>query len=813
MAIPMSSILDNLKLSFLNAKREREDDEYDEDVDALDHHVEQRKKKARTTTSIAAMMPRPATAAEVVLDVRSSGASPVALHTHSCSSSSTKSRAGIEADGTDILTGGTTENENRRPPIITVGCDVMAHILTFLEPPLILEILTMPFSKGWQQNFTSQSELWRVLCLVEPFKATFHDHDADVANSSLASASTTATATATGVVVAKSENKRLLDKYRLLYTSFVRCMKYISQIKDDAVHGRSPAYIDYGTASASGSAGGTSTSAATMNAIATAIATSSGNAGASASASAGNNGNNRTLSLPSPPTPPPLPTTLKLPPPPTASLKLPNENNTNNDTKGPPRLTTPARVATAVRKNTNTTKKHPLPKLGRSMITGRLFGPTSVKNRNLPWSFAIYSIVNWMVAYSDVEGIQTLCLRVLPTLLENEQHRLVAQNAGLADVVLRAMVIFSSRSSMQLHLAAFHAIVLLARPHGGKEGMLFHQSMTLKDGIFGRRTGGGIHHHPHHKLAQHAMMKHATKYGNHNNGTSAGMAVMLDSMKRFQDDAALSSMSCWALVNIALVSDQKAILVKLGGIEAIVNAMGRHPSSAELQFRALFALINLVIPSTENKNGADNTNNANGNGAVPAPAVAVAPAPLVPAARRQIRGGRPPPPPGAGGEDQEEDDQEEQQEQDHQLGDLNETTEKEVIDELVTEIASLVVRAMKNFCSSEAIVNRACLVLNNLSLTEEYHVVLLWTPQCYQMLEWCIANYRTDQVLQQSATGTLHRLQSTLSSNKEMREKFSQSLRTQSARVREQAQQHTAQQQQLKSNHNNSSSIVVQPQQ
>mmetsp|Transcript_60463 Transcript_60463/g.68533 ORF Transcript_60463/g.68533 Transcript_60463/m.68533 type:complete len:119 (+) Transcript_60463:360-716(+) len=31
MAIPMSSILDDLKLSFLNAKRDREDDEYDED--------------------------------------------------------------------------------------------------------------------------------------------------------------------------------------------------------------------------------------------------------------------------------------------------------------------------------------------------------------------------------------------------------------------------------------------------------------------------------------------------------------------------------------------------------------------------------------------------------------------------------------------------------------------------------------------------------------------------------------------------------------------------------------------------------------
>jgi len=47
------------------------------------------------------------------------------------------------------------------------------------------------------------------------------------------------------------------------------------------------------------------------------------------------------------------------------------------------------------------------------------------------------------------------------------------------------------------------------------------------------------------------------------------------------------------------------------------------------------------------------------------------------------------------------------------------------------------------------------------------------------MLEWCVANYKTDQVLQQSATGTLHRLQSTLSQNDEMRDKFSESLRQQ----------------------------------
>lgn len=43
------------------------------------------------------------------------------------------------------------------------------------------------------------------------------------------------------------------------------------------------------------------------------------------------------------------------------------------------------------------------------MITDRLLGPSASGrpgNLALPWSCAVYSIVNWMVSFSDVEGIQ-----------------------------------------------------------------------------------------------------------------------------------------------------------------------------------------------------------------------------------------------------------------------------------------------------------------------------------------------------------------------------------------------------------------------
>jgi hypothetical protein len=553
----------------------------------------------------------------------------------------------------------------------------MAHVLTFMEPPEILDVLTMPLSKDWQLNFTSTPELWRVLCLVDPFKAQIEDEDDDLDDSGSNNSFCSLQGDSDDV------DRRLLDRYRLLYTSFVRCMKYVSQIREDAINGRPPSYIDYGINGSSGSQQhghliqqaplvvGSNKSLRNFLARARGVVATTEREQRESSDTTGES---------------------------SEQGSQPEANSVNStDSSG----------GRSKRKRSRKRKREKKPKLGSSMITMRLLGPAASGqpgNLALPWSCAIYSIVNWMVAFSDVEGIQTLCMKVLPFLLEDDQQRMTAQRAGLTDVVLRAMVLFSD--SVQLHTAAFHTIVLLARPLGGREGMLFHSSMVAS-GIFG---------------------------GDNTQHRKNGIAVMLDSMRRFEDNDVLQAMSCWALVNIALAPAQKAELVKLGGIKATTNAMLRHPFSAEVQFRALFALINLVIPSVRLNEGS-------------AEAAAM---------------------------------------QEH-LGEVNDTSEKEIIDELVGEIADLVVRAMKNFCSSEAILNRACLVLHNLSLTQEYHATLLWTPNCYQMLEWCLSNYRTDHVLQQSATGTLNRLQLTLSNNDDLRVRFAEYIQAQQQSSLEQA--------------------------
>lgn len=343
-------------------------------------------------------------------------------------------------------------------------------------------------------------------------------------------------------------------------------------------------------------------------------------------------------------------------------------------------------------------------KYGSSKLTRKLLGPVHqagiAGNVDLPSSCAVYSIVNWMVTFADVAGIQTMCMHVLPILLEDDKQRTTAQNAGLTDIVLRAMVLFPDNA--ELHTSAFHTLVLLARPIGGKEGMIFYRAMVNALGIFNIGSSTG----------------------------KSGIAIMMDSMKRFSSNENLQAMSCWSMVNIALIQSQKVALVRLGGISAAGNAMMQHPSSPNVQFRALFALINLVIPS---ENLPENSLEAQ-------------------AIREQVDG-------------------------------VNKNSEIDMLDESVEYITNLVVVAMKNFCSNTAILNRACLVLHNLSLNDNYHNVLLWTPNCYQMIEWCIENYKQDKVLQQSARGTLQRLQVTLSNDETLQSRFADLLRAQQQSV------------------------------
>ena len=362
--------------------------------------------------------------------------------------------------------------------------------------------------------------------------------------------------------------------------------------------------------------------------------------------------------------------------------------------KGPNILNKPIGVLADEKNKASNNLVTKRPKYGNSMITSRLLGP-SQDNRpshlNLPLPCAIFSIVNWMVAFPQVEGIQVMCTRTWPFLLEDEQQRFTAQKYGLTEIVLKAMNAF--KHSLDLHIAGLHTLVLLGRPLGGQEGMVV--DIIERPLAIGRTNLGTV-----------ALLDRS--HGKRLNGVSK-VLIVLESMQRFAFDEKLQATACWAIVNLALVSTQKTILISHGGIKAITNAMMNHPKSYEVQFRALFALINLAIPC---KTSAVTKHTP------------------------------------------------------------SQKIERRVLDESVEEMCTLVVAALRNFHTNAIIRNRACLVLHNLSLTPEYLPTLLWTPFCYKMLSESSINYDSDHVLGRSALGGKRRLDEFLSKDSQLRLRF-----------------------------------------
>lgn len=305
-----------------------------------------------------------------------------------------------------------------------------------------------------------------------------------------------------------------------------------------------------------------------------------------------------------------------------------------------------------------------LPSNGSS-ITQNLYGflPTKLVSRapkhaarleminpafnGLPFTSTIYSIANWMMFYDDVEGIVSACLSTLSSMLDDESQRDNAQRIGLTDMVLKAMCFFAD--SVEIHEHAAKAIVTLARPIGGREGEVYELFM---------RPGNDV-------------------YRVNNKTGRFGIAVILDSMQRFIDHWQVQSMNCWSLINISLIPVQKRILIKLGGIEQILNSIRRHSNNEEVTFRAIFSLINLVSQTNERDSRA----------------VSVEENAMITA----------------------------------MIGEsLNSKDEMEIVMEHMEEIVSVITLGMRRFKYSPEIVERGMQVLYNLSMVQSAHEIILF---------------------------------------------------------------------------------------
>jgi len=243
--------------------------------------------------------------------------------------------------------------------------------------------------------------------------------------------------------------------------------------------------------------------------------------------------------------------------------------------------------------------------------------PSSLKQR------PIEVIMSWMDSFQDHEKIQLTCLQFLPTILESPPNRLAAQADGLASIVLYDMAAFPTNYLLQL--TAFHTLVVLLRPLGTNEGMVHRAAasssrsaaatavMTSKSSRGIRSINHKKHHHHHHgKGSINATHNNTANHHHPHQHPLAdatrephwegnGVRVMLDSLRRFSSDKYLQAMGCWAMVNAALYPSLKQSLVRMGGVYTVTNAMMLHPHVEAVQFRGLFALINLVIPDNKNK--------------------------------------------------------------------------------------------------------------------------------------------------------------------------------------------------------------------
>ncbi len=172
----------------------------------------------------------------------------------------------------------------------------------------------------------------------------------------------------------------------------------------------------------------------------------------------------------------------------------------------------------------------------------------------------------------------------------------------MASVVLRGMAAFPGDSMLQL--AAFHALVVLLRPlGGGGNGRGSAASPAGGGAVVGRRDDDAAAPAPARPPAAILPALGASSPSRRGGGGGGGprweedgVRVMLGTLRRHPSDRYLQAMGCWAMVNAALYPALKTSLLRLGGVYAVTNAMMLHPDVEAVQFRGLFALINLVIP-------------------------------------------------------------------------------------------------------------------------------------------------------------------------------------------------------------------------
>ena len=91
-----------------------------------------------------------------------------------------------------------------------------------------MKLLTMPLSKVWRSSASSQQAYWKILCLSSPFHANYDKSSRDYQDKCRQHTP----------VEFPYAAKNIFGEYRLLYTSYVRCIAYLDNIQTERKAGR-----------------------------------------------------------------------------------------------------------------------------------------------------------------------------------------------------------------------------------------------------------------------------------------------------------------------------------------------------------------------------------------------------------------------------------------------------------------------------------------------------------------------------------------------------------------------------------------------
>lgn len=129
------------------------------------------------------------------------------------------------------------------PSLLTLGPDAMVSVVSFLDPRETLSLLTMPLCQEWHRSYTADQDLWRTICCTDPFSADLSKNAAS--NNGYSSESTSLHIVSCYDDINDDNSfcslsgNDVFGEYRLIYTSFVRCMNYLDRvnIKDGRNYG------------------------------------------------------------------------------------------------------------------------------------------------------------------------------------------------------------------------------------------------------------------------------------------------------------------------------------------------------------------------------------------------------------------------------------------------------------------------------------------------------------------------------------------------------------------------------------------------